>query len=76
MLHAGPAIGNFREVIASHFLLFFETKGAVVGGDDLQMVTLQTIPQFFLMPLLAQRRRENIFSAFKSGRVEILERKI
>src|ERR1700683_3727991 len=67
MLHAGTAIRDLRKIIESHFLLLLETKGAVVGRDHLQMVTLQTIPQFFLMPLLAQRRRENIFRAFKSG---------
>src|SRR5580698_7101341 len=76
MLHAWAAVGNLGEVVFAQFFLFFEAEWAVVSGNDLQMNPLQSIPQFFLMPLLAQRRSENIFRAFKSGRIHVLERQI
>ena len=60
----------------AQFFLFLETKRAMVGGDDLQVIALQTVPQFFLMPFLSQRRSEDILRSFKTRRIEILKRKI
>src|SRR5207248_3749861 len=53
-----------------------EAEGTVVGGDDLQSVFGETLPEFFLIPLFSERRSENVFGAFKSGRVHIVQREI
>src|SRR5205814_6724439 len=76
MLDAWAAVGNLREVILPEFFLFFETERAMISGDDLQVIALQSIPQLLLMPLFPQRRRENILRALKAGYVEILDREI
>src|SRR4029077_14178646 len=52
MLDPGPSVGNLGEIIASQFLLFLETEWAVVSGNHLQVIAFQSIPEFFLMPLL------------------------
>ena len=72
----GPPFGNFREVVLAQFLLLLEAKGAVVGGDDLKSVLRKSLPEFFLMPFFAERRRKNVFRALESGRVHIFEREI
>src|SRR5260370_1694893 len=76
VLDAGAAIGNFGEVVLAKFLLFLEAEGAVIGGDHLQSIFGKTLPEFFLVPFFAKRRRENVFGAFKSGRVHIFKREI
>src|SRR5580692_1868889 len=76
MLDAGASVGDFGEVVAAQFFLFFETEWAVVGRDYLQVILLQSVPEFFLVPLLAQWGRENVFRSFESGYVEILDGKI
>src|SRR5713101_3197755 len=76
MLNARPAVGYFREIIAPHLLLLLETKRTVVGVNHLQMVPLETIPEFFLVPLLAQWRGEDVLRAFKARYVEILDGEI
>src|SRR5438046_7915617 len=70
VLNAGAAIGNLGEVVFAKFLLLLEAEGAVVGGDDLQRVFRQALPEFFLMPFFAERRREDVLRAFKAGRSE------
>ena len=45
----------------------------MIGGDDLEVIAFQAVPEFFLMPLLAQGWSENIFRAFESGSVEVLD---
>ena len=42
----------------------------------MQVILLQSVPEFFLMPLFAQRRSENVLRAFEAGRVHVFERKI
>ena len=76
MLYARAAVRNFREIVAAHFFLFFETKRAMIGGDNLQVIVLEAVPEFLLMPFFAQRRSENIFRSFEPGCIKVLERKI
>ena len=40
------------------------------------MIVREALPQFFLMPLFAQRRGENILRAFEAGSVHVFERQI
>src|SRR6202140_5921346 len=40
------------------------------------MILLEATPQFFLMPLLAQWRSENILRPFKAGRIHVVEREV
>ena len=42
----------------------------------LQMIALETVPEFFLMPLLAQRRREYVLGALETRHVKVLNREI
>src|SRR5271165_756938 len=76
MLYARTSVGNFREVVAAHFFLFFEAERTMIGGDHLQVVALKAVPEPFLMPLLAQRRCENVLRSLETRRVKVLERKI
>ena len=72
----GPAVGNFSEVVLAEFLLLLEAERAMVGGNHLQGVVRQPLPQFFLVPLLAQRRREHIFRGLESRSIHVFERKV
>src|SRR5207248_9734923 len=54
MFNPGPAVGNFREIVFAEFLLFLEAEWTVISGDDLQMVLLQSFPEFFLVPFFSQ----------------------
>ena len=36
----------------------------------------EAVPEFFLMPFLAQRRRENILGGIETGTVHVVEREI
>ena len=76
MFDAGAAVGNFGEVVLAEFFLFLEAERAVIGGDDLQRVLREALPEFFLVPLFAQRRGEDVFGAFETGRVHVFEREI
>src|SRR3981189_896568 len=76
MLDAGATIGNFGEIVFAQLFLLLEAKWAVIRGDDLQRVAGESLPKFFLMPFFAERRRENVLRAFKTGRVHIFEREI
>src|SRR5262245_49549248 len=71
---SGTAIGNFGEVVFAENFLVFEAERAVVGGDDLQVVVFEAVPQFREIFLLAKRRRENVFRAFKAGPPEFVDR--
>src|ERR1700733_11216751 len=66
MLNAWPSIRNLGEVIASQFLLLFEAERAMVGGNNLQVVSRQAPPQRCLVLAVAQGRRHHIFSAFEA----------
>src|SRR6266849_8987055 len=46
VLHTGTAVGNLGEIAAPQFLLFLETEWTVIGGDHLEVIALQTIPEF------------------------------
>jgi len=74
MLNAGAAVGNFGEVVAAQLFLFFEAERAVVGGDDLQMIVGEAVPEFFLVPFFAERRSEDILGSLESGGVHIFQR--
>ncbi len=76
MLDAGAAVGNFGEVVFAELFLLLEAEGAVVGGDDLQRVFGEALPEFFLVPFFAERRRENVFGALEAGHIHVFEREI
>ncbi len=76
MLNARAAVGNLRKVVASEFFLLLETEWTVIGRDDLQMIALKAVPELFLMPLFAKRRRKNVFRAFKVGNIKVFDREI
>src|SRR5260370_2252134 len=76
VLDARSAVGDFGEIVFAHFLLLLETERTMVGGNNLQMVLLQAVPELFLVPLLAQRRRENILGSFESGLVHVVDGEI
>ena len=76
VLNARAAVRDFREVVFAHFLLLLEAKRAVIGGNHLQSVFRQSLPEFFLVPFFAQRRREDILGALETGGVHVFERKI
>src|SRR6266446_4198636 len=76
VLDAGAAVGNLGEVVLAKLFLFLEAEGAVIGGDDLQGVFRESLPEFFLVPFFAERRSEDVFGAFKSGRVHVFQREI
>ena len=76
MLDARTAVRNLGEVIDAQFLLFLEAEWAMIGRDDLQRIVRETLPEFFLMPFLSQRRREDILRALESGDVHVFQREI
>src|SRR6185437_942594 len=43
VLDAGAAIGDFGEVVLTERFLVGEAEGAVVGGDDLQVVVFEAV---------------------------------
>src|SRR6202040_2796503 len=69
---ARTAIRNLGEVVSSQFFLVLETKWTVVGGDDLEMIAFETVPELFLMPLFTQGWSKNIFRTFEIGNIEVL----
>ena len=73
---AGAAVGNFCEVVDAELFLIFEAERAMVGGDDLKRVLREALPQFFLVPLFAERRSEDVFRGFEPGGVHVFEREI
>ena len=76
VLDAGAAIRDFGEIVFAQLFLFFHAKGAVIGGDNLERIARESLPEFFLMPFFAERWSENVFCAFKAGSVHIFEREI
>src|ERR1017187_633494 len=71
-------IGNLGEIIFAHRLLRLEIERTVVGGNGLHEAVAQAVPENFLIPLVAQRRRHDKFRAFKLRflRVGFVEREI
>src|SRR5207248_10775959 len=76
MLDAGSAIGNLSEIPLAELFLFLKAERTMIGRDHLQMIVLQPVPEFFLVPLFAQRRSEDVFGAFKAGSIHIFKREI
>ena len=76
MLDARAAVRNLGEIVLAELLLLLEAERAMIGGDHLQLVRGQSGPEFLLVPLLAQRRREDVFGALESRYVEIVQRKV
>src|SRR5882724_632268 len=76
VLDAGAAIGNLGEIVLAELFLLLEAEGAVVGGNNLQSVFGEALPELFLVPLFAERRSEDILGAFKTGGVHIFQGKI
>src|SRR5947209_14838465 len=76
MLNSRTAVWDLGEVVFAELLLFLEAERAVGGGDDLKIVLLQPLPKLFLMPPLAQGRREDVLGAFKAWRIHVFEREI
>src|ERR1017187_6814714 len=72
------AVGNLGKIIFAHRLLRLEIERTVVGGDSLHEAVAQAVPENFLIPLVAQRRRHDKFRAFKLRflRVGFVEREI
>src|SRR5579862_7228999 len=67
MLDPGTAIRNFCEIILAEFLLFFETKRAVVSRDHLKMILSQSFPELFLMPFSRSGGVKTYFAPSKPG---------
>src|ERR1043166_7857906 len=76
MLHAWSTIRNLREIVAAHLFLFLETEWTMIRRYNLEVVALQSIPQLFLMPFLAQGGSEYILCPFKSWRFEVFDRQV
>src|SRR5437016_7769411 len=76
MLNSGTAIRNLGEVIFAHLFLFLEAERAVISGDHLKMVLLEAVPELVLVPLLAQRRSEDVLGALEAGFVHVVNGKI
>ena len=73
VLDARAAVGNLGEIVFAEDFLVFETERAMVGGDHLQVIVLQAVPEFRLMLLGAQRRREDILGAFEIGPLQLFD---
>ena len=51
ILDAGAAVGDLGEIVLAENLLVFEAERAVVGGDHLQVIVLEAVPEFRQMML-------------------------
>ena len=72
VLDARPAVGDLGEIVLAQHLLVFETERAMVGGDHLQVIVLQSVPQLRQVLLRAQRRREHVLRAFEIRAAPVL----
>src|SRR5262245_60912833 len=71
---SGATVGNFGEVVPAQDLLILEAEGAVIGGNNLQVVVFQAVPEFGEIFLFAKRRSENVFGTLESGAFEFVNR--
>src|SRR6266849_4624267 len=69
------AVGNLGEIVLAQLLLLLVTERAMIGGDHLQGILGQALPELFLVPFFAQRRREDILGALEAGYVEVFDGK-
>ena len=70
---ARAAVGDLGEIVYAELLLIFEAEGAVVSGDNLQMIVAETLPEFIEVFLLAQRWREDVLGSFEIGAGEFVD---
>jgi hypothetical protein len=79
VLDRADAIGDLAEVTDAEFLLILHTEGAVVGGDHLDVVGTQRLPELVLMllGLRAQRCRADPLGPLEARGAEVvLQRQI
>src|ERR1700677_1550789 len=67
VFYARGAVRNFGEVVFAQDFLVFEAEGAVVRGDDLQVIVFEAVPEFGLMMFFTQRRGEDVLGALEAG---------
>ena len=51
VLDARAAVGDLGEIVLAEDLLVFEAERAMVGGDHLQVIVLEAVPEFRQMLL-------------------------
>src|SRR5207244_13578027 len=83
--HAGLdprcAVRNLREVAHAELLLFREplvalghAERAVIGRNDLQVVSCEPLPKLVLMPTLAERRAHDVLRSVETWLVVVVDR--
>ena len=65
VLDAGQAVRDLAEVALAEVLLAMEVEGAMVGGDDLEVVLGQALPQLRRVLGGAERRRADELRALE-----------
>src|SRR5262249_40430967 len=73
ILDAGSAIGDLGEIVFAEDLLVFEAEGAMVGGDYLQVIVFESVPEFWLVLFGAERRCEDVLRALEVRPREIID---
>jgi hypothetical protein len=68
VLDARAAVGDLGEIVFAEHLLIFEAERAMVGGDHLQMIVLQAVPQLRLMIFSRSGGVKTYFAPSKLGR--------
>ena len=63
----GPPLGIFVKSSLPSSFCSLKQNGTMVGGNHLQCVLRQPLPQFFLVPFFAHRGREDVFRGSKPG---------
>src|SRR6266540_3874889 len=71
-MSASEPVGDLGEVADPDLLLVLEMEGAVVGGDELEVVGAQAVPELRLVRLGAQRRRADVFGALEARPGEVV----
>ena len=67
MLHAGPAVGNRAEIVASAVLLPVQVKAAVVGRNRIDLAGHKRLAQSRTVAGMAQRRAHHILGTRKAS---------
>ena len=73
VLDAGQAVRDRGEVVLAEDLLVLVVEGAVVRGDDLEVVEHEPLPQLGLVLARAQRRRADELRALEAGPAHVLQ---
>lgn len=66
MLHAGPAVGNRAEIIASSVLLPVQVKAAMIGRNSIDLASHKRLAQRGTVTGMAQRRAHHVLGARKA----------